>query len=155
MIDICEGVAGVDEFDAFETGSREYLRIHGLVNRIKGPAYGYRCIQCGELANKWAWQHGEDPNLIRSYEAMCNICHFHYDDNGKFTGHLIGNRHTVGMNVNVGIDNAMSKLTEEQVLDIRDMWDTGLYRQKEIAEYFGRGLMTIKDIIYKNTWRHI
>ena len=49
---------------------------------------------------------------------------------------------------------ANSKLTEPQVLEIKDLLAQGIYH-KEIAKMFNVGTTTITDINLEKTWRHL
>lgn len=49
-----------------------------------------------------------------------------------------------------------SKLTEEQVLEIRKLHSLEMYTtQKQLATQFGISLATFKQIITRKTWKHI
>lgn len=48
-----------------------------------------------------------------------------------------------------------SKLTPEQVIEIRLLWELGESKQVELAEKFGVDNSTINDIIKRRTWKHI
>ncbi len=54
-----------------------------------------------------------------------------------------------------GEDCPWSKLTEEQVKDIRNRWKIGAYNMREIAEYFKLNKTTVWEIIHRKIWRHI
>ena len=58
-------------------------------------------------------------------------------------------KHSKGENVNG------SKLTPEQVIEIRVLWDFRELKQVEIAEKFGVDSTTINDIIRRKRWKHI
>ena len=45
-----------------------------------------------------------------------------------------------------GLDNPNAKLSDEQVAEIRTMYDTGNYTQKELGEMFNVGQTTISEI---------
>lgn len=63
-----------------------YRTAHQRVAALRGPAAGHKCIQCGDPARQWAYQHN-DPNQLRHangypysllpecYEPMCYPCH--------------------------------------------------------------------------------
>jgi hypothetical protein len=94
-LEICEGVAGVDIYEPLAVDSAEYHRVHKFVREAFGLASEWDCVQCGRTAFHWAWQHGEDPRSIASYEPMCVPCHFVYDDNTK-NGFKEGNTVNLG-----------------------------------------------------------
>jgi hypothetical protein len=48
-----------------------------------------------------------------------------------------------------------SKLTENQIIDIRSKYSKGNFLQKELAEEYGVTRQAISKIILKNRWKHI
>lgn len=54
-----------------------------------------------------------------------------------------------------GEDIHTAKLTEPQVLEIRELWRTGEYKQGEIAQMFGVDRTTVCDILRRKRWRHL
>ena len=48
-----------------------------------------------------------------------------------------------------------SKLTEQQVLEIRADWATGKYTQKQLAEKYDVSISLISQIVNRKTWKHI
>ena len=55
----------------------------------------------------------------------------------------------------VGEKNIRSRLTEEDVIDIRLMFDNGLMTQKELSEAYNIGWSTVHNIVFRFTWTHI
>ena len=51
--------------------------------------------------------------------------------------------------------NGHSKLTEENVLEMRQLYKTGKYTQKQLAEKYGVSRSLISQAINKVTWSHI
>jgi hypothetical protein len=134
-VTVCEGVAGVEFFEPLVYNSPEYQRVHRHVRETYGDAIEYGCIQCGEQAVEWAWQHGEDPNLITSYEPMCFKCHDLYDG------------------PQVGVKHSQARLTEEDVREIRNLWPR--FTQKDIAYIYGMSVTHVNSIINRKKWRHV
>lgn len=56
---------------------------------------------------------------------------------------------------NPGEANGNSKLTEGNVLEIRELYSTGDYRQQELGEMFNISSRHISEIICRKYWRHI
>ena len=56
---------------------------------------------------------------------------------------------------NTGINNGRAKLTESDVKMIRELYATGKYRQKELANMFGINQTGISGIILRKTWRSV
>ena len=54
-----------------------------------------------------------------------------------------------------GSKNGMSKLTEKKVLEIRDLYKTGQYFQRELAEIFNVSITSIRRITQRIYWTHI
>jgi hypothetical protein len=54
-----------------------------------------------------------------------------------------------------GEDHHFSKLTESEVIQMREMWETEEYTQKFIANQFGIHISTLNNIIKKRYWSHI
>ena len=52
-------------------------------------------------------------------------------------------------------DEHHSKLTEQQVLEIRADWATGKYTQKQLAEKYNTSRQHIGQIVNRKIWKHI
>ena len=60
------------------------------------------------------------------------------------------------LKVHRGEDNACSKITEKQVLEIRDIFKSNpKINKSEIARDFNIGRTTLLHILSRNTWKHI
>lgn len=57
--------------------------------------------------------------------------------------------------INVGEDSWCSKLTDEKVIKIREIYSTGKYFQWEIAKIFNVDKSSISNAISGKTWKHI
>lgn len=93
------------------------------------------------------------------------VNHIDYDrtnpraDNLEWTSH----KDNVAYSVNngrhsgkqLGTKNVKAILSEEDVLDIRMLFDNGLYTQKELAEAYEVGWSTIHNICFRLTWTHL
>ena len=51
-----------------------------------------------------------------------------------------------------GEGNRMAKLTEKKVKKVRDLYATGKYTQKQLADRFGVGQATISRILSGKSW---
>lgn len=49
--------------------------------------------------------------------------------------------------------NGMSKLTENDVIKIRQLWETGLYLQKEIASVFKISRSHVSSVVNNKKWK--
>jgi hypothetical protein len=54
-----------------------------------------------------------------------------------------------------GSKNPRSKLTEKEVLKIREMYSTGEYKQIDLAKMFGIDQTQISCIVLKKNWSHV
>lgn len=54
-----------------------------------------------------------------------------------------------------GETNGRSRLTEKQVIEIRELFATGKYLKKEIAPMFGIHPTYVGQIVNRRTWKHI
>ncbi|MFA2720635.1 GIY-YIG nuclease family protein [Bacillus paranthracis] len=54
-----------------------------------------------------------------------------------------------------GEKGSSARLTEADVLKIRELYATGKYYQKQLAETFGIVRQSVSDIITRKTWKHI
>ena len=48
-----------------------------------------------------------------------------------------------------------TELTEEEVLEIRHLYETGAYVMKELGEMYNTSLANIGHIIKRDRWKHI
>lgn len=48
-----------------------------------------------------------------------------------------------------------SKFTDAQILEMRQLWSTGKFVQREIAEMFGTGQTVVGKIVRRVAWSHI
>jgi hypothetical protein len=69
-------------------------------------------------------------------------------DNMKDAWNKGRGKHFVG----VGEENPRAKLTEEDVREIRRLYATGTWRQKDLAEEFGVANTNISSIVLNKTW---
>lgn len=54
-----------------------------------------------------------------------------------------------------GSKNGYAKLTEVDVIEIRELWKTGEYTQWELAYKFNVYQSCIWSIIHKKSWKHV
>lgn len=120
---------------------------------------GYGSVQHnGALrrAHRVAWEvfHGRKPQgfLLHSCDnpPCCNPAHLregsHLDNAGD---RVQRNRQTKGEDVSI------SRLTAQDVLQIRAAWVPIKVSQQTLARKYGVSRYTISDIITRKTWRHI
>jgi hypothetical protein len=61
----------------------------------------------------------------------------------------------IGLRNNKGEKHKLSKLSEQQVLEIRELYSTGNYSQIELSKKFQVDNVTICFIINRKLWKHI
>lgn len=54
-----------------------------------------------------------------------------------------------------GSTHGMAKLTESQVLEIRDLYSSKTYSQRQLAERFGVKVGCILNVVNRKSWTHI
>lgn len=121
---------------------REYARAHAAVRHAKGKASEHDCVDCGGQALDWSQIHDTDD-----YEPRCRSCHKKYDMTDTI-------RETISKGANRGASNHKTKLTESDVLEIRERLKDGA-SQRELAYIFDVDKGTIANIVQGRTWRHI
>lgn len=70
-------------------------------------------------------------NISRSYER------------GSHIGRLVGTK------------NPKAQLSEDEVIEIRRLYDNGIKNRAEIAKHYKRGWSTINHIVRRSTWKQI
>ena len=54
-----------------------------------------------------------------------------------------------------GEDAFNSKMTDDKVLLLREMYESGEFLLRELAEEFNIGIASVWNIVNRNTWKHI
>jgi len=54
-----------------------------------------------------------------------------------------------------GVKNGHSKLTEKDIINIREWWDSGLYSRKQLSKLFTVEVPTVTNIINGKSWKHL
>ena len=77
--------------------------------------------------------------------------------NLEWVSHQQNIRHSFdfGLQNNRGENNPISKLTEQDVLEIRAKFKPRIYGRKELALEYNVKEATIKDVILRKSWNHI
>lgn len=71
-----------------------YIGAHGRVKTVKGYASKYQCIDCGERAHHWSYDHADPDELWEAkkgpysaspdhYVPRCAPCHWRFDKSAK------------------------------------------------------------------------
>lgn len=57
--------------------------------------------------------------------------------------------------VNAGGKHGLSKLTDSQVIEMRALYASGNYKQKDLAEKYGVSGPVVSAIVNNKTWTHL
>ena len=115
----------------------------GMAHRVS--AYIVGLIQTIE------WTSNEALVLHKCDNPSC-VNHKHF-----FIGSVADNmddRNKKGRQAN-GVENGMAKLTEEEVLEIRQCYAQGGIYQRELAKIYGVSKNSISHIVHRKCWAHI
>lgn len=119
-----------NEWDKYRTGVHRLMAIEFISNPEKKPTVNH-------------------IDGIKTHNVLSNL---EWATEREQQNHAVSigvRNNTLGENCN------LSKLKEEDVLLIREMYKTGLYLQKEIGEKFGIREETCSNIIRRKSWKHI
>lgn len=80
-----------------------------------------------------------------------------------FSGTIADNVHDMirkgrarfGINTPRGELNVLAKVTEQDVINIRQEYAAGMYSQRELARKYKIGHTTVRHILHRRTWKHI
>jgi len=108
---------------------------HHRVNKARGPASGYACVDCGNPAQDWSTADPSSDDLEVRFQPRCRRCHRRFDGA-------------------VGDGNPRAKLTSGKVRKLRARRADGLtYRQ--LAAEFGISDMSACAAVNRKTWAHV
>jgi len=111
----------------------------------------------------WILENGQIPE-DNSYFKTLFVCHKcdnkkcvnpHHLFLGTCKENMIDCSKKGRLSDNSGEKHGLHKLTEQEVLEIRFKYGTGLYTQKELAEEYGVAQPHISIIIRNKSWKHI
>lgn len=126
---------GYLQVNLYKTGKRKHFFVHRLVaEAFIGPCCnGYEVNHIdGDKTNNYVW----------------NLEYVTRSENVKHS-------YKLGLQRQDGENNGNSKLKEEDVLKIRNLYKIKNYTQKEIAKKFKVNKATISRIIKRKIWSHI
>jgi hypothetical protein len=108
---------------------------HHRVNKARGPASDYACVDCGEPAQDWSTVNPSSDDVRVRFQPRCRKCHRRYDGA-------------------VGEGNPRAKLTSARVKKLRARREDGLtYRQ--LATEFGISDVSAYAAVSRRTWAHV
>ena len=120
---------------ALQSGNPSYDVWHNRVKKTRGPASGYRCVDCGGQAEDWSTANPASDDVRVRFQPRCRKCHRRYDGA-------------------VGEGNPRAKLTADKVRQLRARRADGLtYRQ--LAGEFGISDVSACAVVNRRTWAHV
>lgn len=87
----------------------------------------------------------------------CNKKNNHYT-NLEWVTHAQNIKHRDENNLRIapkGVECANSKLNDDDVRHIRELYSTGKYTHKQIAKMYSMDRSTISDVINRTHWKHV
>lgn len=129
--------SGYASFTAGKKGNRTRIRTHLIVARLFIPN-----------PNNLPEIDHLDSN--RMNPCITNLEWVTHEEN-------ISRAHNKGHYKNniVGEKNPKANLNEQQVLEIRNIYDSNTMTQMEISKHFGIPYSTVHNIVTRQTWKHI
>ena len=99
----------------------------------------------------------DNPENKRTINHIDGVKINNFVDNLEWNTQSENMQHAVntGLNDAKGIKNGRAKLSENQVLEIRKLYATGDYYQKDLAKIFDVHQTVIGFIINRKLWKHI
>lgn len=127
------------------------------IGGIREDGYGQFSINRESIAaHRFSYLH-----FVGTIGRGMHVCH--HCDNPKCVrpDHLFLGTHQDNMNDSnqkgrrKGSKNANSVITEDQVIEICDLYSSGRFTQPQLAEMFGITQMNIWQIVSGRTWKHV
>ncbi|MEK6879243.1 MAG: NUMOD4 domain-containing protein [Nanoarchaeota archaeon] len=130
--------------------NRNYLRVALYKKGIAKDFSIHRLVAIAFISNPYNYPQVHHKNDIQDDN---------YLENFKW-GTALQNTHDAikngcFANAAKGDDNSMAKFSKEQVIEMRKMWGTGKFYQKQIAEKFNTWQGTVSAIVLRKSWKHI
>ena len=120
---------------ALQAAKPSYDAWHKRVRKVRGPARGYACADCGAPAEDWSTVNPSSPDVRVRFQPRCRKCHRYYDGAA-------------------GAGNPRAKLTDDTVRKLRARRADGLtYRQ--LAAEFGISDVSACAAVNRKTWAHV
>lgn len=100
--------------------------------------------------SSFTWSVREDKSIVVPVKAVVYLW-----INGVDVVINIITRYPANLKVFRGESNSASKLTEKDVIEIREKFIPRKYTRKDLAEEYGVTEACIKDVILRKSWRHM
>ena len=132
-----------------QKSSKGYLRVKLSLNMDAKTYQIHRLVALAFIPNIEGKPQVNHKDSIRHNNVLSNL---EWCTNGENQQHSIKQ----GLSrKQKGEDRPASKLKEEDVIKIRELYDDGGYSQRELAGMFNVGQRTINTIVNRKSWKHI
>jgi hypothetical protein len=129
-------------------GKNGYLSVNLKLNRKSRMYYVHRLVALAFIVND---KNSPEVNHKDGNKSNNNIDNLEWSTGKENIGHAI----ETGLIKMKGKDNAKSKLNEEDVLKIRELYKSGEYKYKELGIMFNVSIQNISFIVTNQRWKHI
>ena len=124
-----------------------YLQVKICNNNIK-RIYVHRLVAETFIPNP---DNRPEVNHINGIKSDNRVQNLEWVTSKENTDHA----KSTGLFNNSGENNGSTKLTEKQVLEIRELHSTKKYKQRELAKMFDVSRVQISNIVNNKRWKHI
>ena len=135
-----------------KTKSNGYKEVHIYENTMVGKSvYVHRLVAMaflGSINEGYSVNHKDGNKANNHYLNLEIVTH---SENSKHSYHALGNKNISSYK---GSSHGMSKLNEEQVLLIRELYTMGK-TPTELSKQFVTPFSTICKVCYNQTWKHL
>ena len=119
------------------------------INKNRSGVRVHRLIAIAFVPNPNNLSEVDHINNDRTDNRACNLQWLTHEDNVKKIPHETGSRARRGSN------NGRSKLTENTVREIRNLYDSGAKKISDLTKDYEVSQATIQGIVKRRTWKHV
>jgi hypothetical protein len=146
-------VGGVD--DCWEWTASRHHKGYGEFH-CPGICAARKCVKASRMA--WLISFGEIPDKFLvchrcDNPSCCNPSHLFLGTDGDNTRDSVSKGRFVS--TKRGETHTKSVFTNLEVIEMRELFKTGRYRIKDLAERYGKTSTLICSVVYRKTWKHI
>jgi hypothetical protein len=128
--------------------SRGYLVVILCENKIRKTSMVHRLVATTFLRNFGDKKTINHKNGVKTDNHLGNLEFVTQKEN-------VQHSYNMGLSNNRGEKSCLSKLTEKEVLQIRDLRGCGRFSQREVAEFYNCVESTVNAVVNRKSWRHI